>query len=321
MAKPYVFINDQMQTYYAIKTRMAGNQKFDVLNHHIYNQVVLPGQLVIMGNPNSRLLSDEETELTRLAQKVKRELAQNLAGGDGQLIKNYDLLQKILGYGSLGIGTVTSSWSSHLASIKQTLEDIEGLHKLSLHRGTPIARQEFIIQRRILFSKLDTQLEGVAGWGSGLRKKGSIKKMLGISTKTYLHTGEIQGYAKKIAGVSKASKILKAGTGVGIALNMWSTALEIKEACSTGRSNACRKAHYVEGAKLVSGVAIGAAGGTVGGSLATTLCAVVFAAPSGGASLLGCGIAGGLIGGFGGGVLGEDIGEYAGEMLYEWIPE
>ncbi|MFJ3484676.1 hypothetical protein ACIPL1_15010 [Pseudomonas sp. NPDC090202] len=150
---------------------------------------------------------------------------------------------------------------------------------------------------------------------------GSIKKMLGISTRSYLHTGEIQGYAKKIGGVAKAAKLLKHGTAVGIGLNIAATGLEIKEACSTGRGDICQKAKYVEGTKLVSGVFGGLVGGAAGAPAAASICAVVFSVPSGGLSVLGCGIVGGLAGGYLGGTVGEAVGGPAGEMLYQWKPD
>ncbi|WP_285426004.1 hypothetical protein [Pseudomonas sp. efr-133-TYG-103a] len=321
MTKPYVFINEQMQSYATLKNRVGGNAKFDTLNAHLLNVVVMPGQIVVMGDLSTRTVTVEETELMDYARNVRRQLSQHQAGADGLVIKNYDLLQHMLGYGSLGLGAATSSWSAHLESIKETLDDIERLYKLSLTRGTPIARQEFINQRKVLFAKLDIQLQGIARWGTKLRKKGSIKKMLGISTKSYLHTGEIQGYAKKIGGIAKAVKVLKKGSAVGIGMNVLSSALEVKEACSAGRDDLCRRAHYVEGTKLVSGIASGSIGGAAAGYLMTSICTVVFAVPTGGLSSLGCGIVGGLVGGYAGGAMGELYGELAGEMLYDWAPK
>lgn len=320
MTKPYVFINGQMQSYATLKNRVEGNAKFDVLNEHIRNVVVMPGQIVIMGDLTTRTLTGEEVELMNYAKNVRRQLSQHQAGADGQVIKNYDLLQQMLGYGSLGLGAVAGSWSAHLKGVQNTLADIERLYKLSLTRGTPIARQEFLNQRKVLFAKLDTQLEGIARWGTKLKKKGSIKKMLGISTKSYLHTGEIQGYARKIGGIAKAVNVLKQGTAVGIGMNIFSSALEVKEACSTGRGDVCRKAHYIEGFKLGVGIAGGAAGSGFGVAVTTTICMVVFSVPSGGLSVLGCGLVGGLIGGYAGGVKGEVVGADVGEFVYEWRP-
>ncbi|SEJ43346.1 hypothetical protein SAMN03159495_3333, partial [Pseudomonas sp. NFR16] len=50
MTKPYVFINEQMQSYATLKNRVGGNAKFDTLNAHLLNIVVMPGQIVVMGD-------------------------------------------------------------------------------------------------------------------------------------------------------------------------------------------------------------------------------------------------------------------------------
>ncbi|MCS3466659.1 hypothetical protein M2401_000369 [Pseudomonas sp. JUb42] len=183
MSKAYAFINDQMQGDSAIKSRLGAGDKFNTLNVHIRNQVVIPGQMVIVPDSTTKSCTIEEAELMRMAQNVSHQVHHNSLGSDGLMLKHYDVLQPMLGYGSLGLGAVSGSWSSYLKGVEQTLADIEKLHKLSLQRGTPIARQEFINQRQVLFGKLDGQLKGIARWGTGMHNHGSIKKMLGISTK------------------------------------------------------------------------------------------------------------------------------------------
>ncbi len=316
MSKPYVFINDRIQTYFTLKARVGGSAKFDVLNAHIRNVVVMPGQLVIVSDGSIGSPTAEETELMNLARNVHRQVK----GSGSELIKNYDLMQNMLSYGSLGVGAATGSWSKHLNGVQKTLEEIERLYKLSLSRGTPIARQEFINQRRVLFARLDVQLEGIARWGTGLTKKGPLKKMLGLSTKSYLRTGEIQGYAARIAKVAKVAKLLKHGTAVGIGLNAISAGLEIKEACSVGRTETCTRAKYTESGKFIYGVAGGIVGGSLGASTLTPICIVVMGALTGGVGALGCGIATSALGGYAGGLIGESIGKYQGELIYEWIP-
>ena len=311
-----MFINDRIQTYFTLKSRVGGGAKFDVLNAHIRNVVVMPGQLVIVSDGSTGSLSAEETELMTLAGNVHRQVR----GSGDQLIKNYDLMQNMLGYGSLGIGAATGSWGQHLNGVQKTLEDIERLYKLSLARGTPIARQEFINQRRVLFATLDKQLEGIARWGTGLRKKGPLKKMLGLSTKSYLHTGDIRGYAERVGRIARVAKLLKHGTAVGIGLSSLSAYLELREACSQGPAEVCTKAKYVGGIKLVSGIAGGTAGGVAGALVLGPICIAVFGAPTGGIGALGCGIVGGLVGGYGGGLGAEKVGEDVGEMIYEWMP-
>ena len=64
MSQPYAFINDWQQTSVELKARLRLSQhaeaKFDMLNTHIRNVVVLPGQLVIIGDDSTALCKPEE---------------------------------------------------------------------------------------------------------------------------------------------------------------------------------------------------------------------------------------------------------------------
>ncbi len=81
---------------------------------------------------------------------------------------------------------------------------------------------------------------------SEARNQGKVKQALGISTRSYLHTGEIAGYADKVSGVAKASNLVKKGTYIGTALDVAATGLSIHKACTMGREEQCRRAKYVE---------------------------------------------------------------------------
>ena len=322
MQGPYAFINEHPQPYPLLKLSLAldpyTHTKFDTLNQHIRNTVVLPGQLVIIGDSRTAACTAEEAQLMRSAQNIKLALLAHSAT-DQFLIKNYDQVQAILTYSSLGIGSASSAWSKHLAQVEKTLIEIEDLHKQYLSKGTTGAREEFLVKRRSLFAKLDSQLSGMARFGTGLKNEGSIKKMLGISSKSYWHHGEIRGYEERVKHLAKASQILKKGTYIGIALDVGATALEITEACSTGREQACTQATYVEGGKLVFGVGGASLGGSIGASVGIGACMVVFGIPTAGAGALGCAIVGGATGGLVLGKAASALGENTGKVLYETV--
>ena len=315
MAQPYGFINDRQQTSVELKARLGlskqAEAKFDVLNIHIRNAVVQPGQLVIIGDDSTLACTLEESRLMQAAWNIRHSVTAE--GGDAFALHNYDLLQKLLGFASLGIGTGGDAWSRHLQDIGKTLEDIDALHKQSLRQGGGTVRDDFLARRQTLFAKLESQMRGFARYGTGLRNEGSIKKMLGISTRSYLHTGEITRYAETVARISKTAKLLKNGTPLGIALSTTSTALQIKEACSTGREEQCRMAKYTELGKLAGGVA----GGSLGGAAGSLLCLTILA-PTTGPGALTCLLIGAGIGGAAGGSLGGTGGEKAGLLLYEY---
>ncbi|WP_352230445.1 hypothetical protein [Pseudomonas sp. SR18] len=143
--------------------------------------------------------------------------------------------------------------------------------------------------------------------------------MLGISSKSYWHYGEIRGYEETIKRVARASQILKKGTYIGLAMDVGSTAMEIAEACSTGREQECTRAKYVEGSKLVGSVGGASAGGTLGPLVGIAACAIVFGIPTAGAGALVCAIVGGTAGGLAFGTLGGTGGEWVGNILYQAV--
>lgn len=320
MAEPQVFINTRTQTFESLRAGLnlsgIANRKFIALNSHIANSVVLAGELVILGDLSTLSSTSQEAYMMAKALEVHIVLLSNNTDADDFLLDNFDLLQEMLAHGALGAGVVSDAWSKHLEAIRKSLLDIEKLHNEYLRTGSPAARDKFYVERAVLFGKLGSQLDNVAAYGAGLQQQGSIKRMLGISTKSFLHKGEIDGYASKISGVAKAAKIVKKGTYIGIALDVAATALSIQKACSMGREEQCRKAKYVEGASLAGGLMLGAAAGYVGGGTAALGCVVVLGIATGGPGALVCGVVGGAVGGWAGGRVGQYRGEQFGEYLY-----
>jgi hypothetical protein len=321
MSEARSFINPQAQSFESLKagTPMSANQraKFDVLNAHIANGVVVGGELVIVGDPSTPLCTSHEAFLMAKAAGIHHQLEVNGAGVDDFFLDNYEMLKSFLTHASMGAGAVSDGWSRHLESIKKTLEDIEVLHRQYLRDGTIKGRNEFYARRMTLFMKLEEQLNKLAAYGSGLRNRGSVKRVLEISTKSYLHTGEIAGYAEKIAGISRAANLIKKGTYIGLGLDVASTGLSIHHACTFGRPEDCRKAKYVEGVSLVGSTGGSITGGAIGGFLGGTGYVLFLGVTTGGPGALACTVIGGAVGGATGGSVVGGIGEMLGELIYE----
>ncbi|MFJ4055805.1 MULTISPECIES: hypothetical protein [unclassified Pseudomonas] len=323
MSEARAFLNFKLQNYHRLKTDLGltghSLEKFDVLNAHIADTVVRSGELVIIGDPTTASCTSQEAWLMKQAAVVHIGLMRNGQGVDNFFLDNFETLKSLIAHASVGAGVVSEGWSKHLKAIEATLMDIEKLHQQYLGSGTITARDQFYAKRSALFMKLDQQMNKLAAYGSGLRNKSSIKRMLGISTKSYLHTGEIAGYANKVSGVAKAAKLIKKGTYVGISLDVAATGLEIHKACTLGREEECKKAHYVEISSLALGLGGTAAGAAGGKLLVGAACSLVFGVASGGTGAFACGIFGGTAGGMVGGKLGTEIGAKAGELLYEAV--
>ncbi len=319
MAQSY--INDRTTDYHSLKSRLMGSaptrqrsEHFDVLNRHLRPGLVTPGQLVIIPDPHSVSCSSEEAWLMRHAEVVRRNLDMNSSTGKA-LIGNYDLLQSFMTYSSIGIGSATAAWARHLNDVAQTLEEIEQLHQ-RLKDGA-LDRDAFIQQRQTLFRRLDLQLQGAARFGTGLQGHESLKKVLGISTKSYLHKGEIAGYAQRIRETAQMSKWLGKGTYLGVALDVGVAGLEIKEACVTGREAQCRRAKYVETGRLVGAVSGAAVGGKYGAAFARRACDMVLGVSLKGNARLACAIIGGAGAGYVGGSEVGDFGGFVGGKIME----
>jgi len=320
MSESRSFINPKAQNYATLKngTPMNANQraKFDVLNAHIVNTVVFAGELVIVGDPSTPSCTSHEAFLMAKAVGIHRDIVFNGGGVDGFLLENFEMLQSLLAHASMGAGAASDGWSRHLEAIKKTMEQIEQLHREHISGGAFRAREEFYAKRATLFMQLNDQLGKTAAYGSGLRNQGSIKRMLQLSTKSYLSTGEISNYAQKITGVARAADLIKKGGYVGVALDVAATGLSIHEACTSGRKEECKKAKYVEGGGLIGSTSLGTIGGTAGGFVAPIICGAI-GIPTGGAGALACVVIGGGLVGMAGAELGGMGGEGLGLILYE----
>lgn len=319
MSQPYAFINagKQSLSWYRDSLWVGGQAraKFDHVNAHLTRDLaVMPGQLIIVGDDSTSMCTLEEQMLMSYARDVSRTLFAIDEGSAHVQIQNYDLLQDIMTYGSIGIGSTTSGWATHLNAVQDTLKQINETY-LKWRSGV-FSKDQFVARRQDLFRVLEGQLRGIGRWGTGLRNNSSIKKMLGISSKRYLHTGEIANYAKSIKRINNVARNLSAGTLVGVTLDLGAGAMEISEACSSGREQECTRAKYVEVGKMMVGIPASGLAGGVSGKAAANLC-LRMAGPTRGASILACGIAAGALGGWGAGKAGSAAGAGGGTILYE----
>jgi hypothetical protein len=288
-------------------------QKFDALNAHLPRLFVDAGHLIIVPSNTTLESTAEEAWQMREAQRISRALESdphivNITAGE------YDLLQSVLGYSSLGIGSAASAWSTHLEDVRKTMEQIQQAY--ARHKSGAMDREGFFRQREGLLKQLNHQLQGAARLGTGLREGSSLRWMLGISTKRFMHKGEIRGYAERLERIAGMARHLRKGTYIGLALDMTVAGLEVKEACTVGREGQCRKAQFVEGGRLVGGVAGAYGGGAAGAKIAPALCRLFLGIATKGVGRLYCGVIGGAAGGYSLGTGLGGVGAELGEELY-----
>ncbi len=318
MSQPYAFVNDQARHYIHLRDHhlalpMSARSKLDQLNPFLRNGVVMPGEIVVVSDGSTHMCTPEETQLMELAWQVRGAMLGMTSHESTVMTHNFDLLQSLMSYGSIGIGASTAAWSKHLQALEDLLKQTEVLHQR--WRAGGMTNDQFFAQRRALFSRIQESLKGIGRFGSGLNNQGKMKQILGISSKSYLHTGDIRGYAGKVRGVSKMASAMSKGTYVGIALDVGTGALEIKEACSTGREDECTRAKYVETGKTAGGIFASMYAGSAGAVAGQSICAGLGVA-TGGVAIAGCALVAGVFSAWGGGKFGSIAGENLTTLLH-----
>ncbi len=298
----------------------AKPDSFDRLNPGLGDSV-LPGEMIVLGDPEATECSVEEADLMAVAEQVNvqvRSLDQDEALF---LIKNYDLLEVITSTSSAGLGAGAVMVSKQLDHIKTTLMEVERLHQDSYRKHGHLNHQDFFEKRRALFKKLDFSLGSLARRGMSLDDDAKLKRALGLSSKSTVQhwkkagVGGIPGYATHYDRLATGSKYARRVGYLGIALDSSMSALKIHEACTAGSDKECQIVSYHEGGRLAGSVA----GGVIGAG-ASAAC-VAFAVTSAGIGGVSCAV---ILGGLGAAYLGHQggvRGEQGGEILREAIHE
>ena len=194
MATPYSFINPRMQTYQGLKSSvsLAGKPlaKFDILNAHIRDSVVLAGELVIIGDSTTQSCTSQEAYLMKKATEVHHMLLINGMEGDSYIVENYDFLQDVIDRTSIATGVVSDGWSRHLKSIESSLEEINALYKSHMSSGKLQNRELFFQKRALLEANIQKQLSSVASTGSGLGRNTASKTCWACRPKAIRNTAK-----------------------------------------------------------------------------------------------------------------------------------
>jgi hypothetical protein len=294
--------------------------RFDALNPGL-GQHVLPGQMVVMADPDGLQCTAEEEALIAAAKKVNAR-ASTLSEAEAQfLTDNFDLIATITSTSAAGMGAGSVMISRQLKGIEHNLRELEALHQESYRKHGNLSNPEFFEKRRAIFKRLDFALGKLARKGLSLDTSDKLKRALGLSSKSIVHdwkqagVGDIPGYATHYERVAKGSKYMSRMGYVAIALDTTLSGLRISQACRPDADNECSKVSYIEGGRLTGSAIGGAAGGLLGG---TACAAVGFATAGVGGIACAVLLAGGLsaAGGSKGGAFGSGLGDLLWETVH-----
>ncbi|WP_040886757.1 type VI secretion system PAAR protein [Marinobacter santoriniensis] len=306
---------DLLTLFYGDASAKPGN--FDRLNPGLGDQV-MPGEMVVLGDPEGRECTRKEADLMEVAARVNAKV-QAMDQEEAQfIVKYYDLLEAITSTSSAGMGAGSVVIGKQIESIKTILKEVERLHQESYRSYGHLNHPDFFERRSALFKKLDFALGTIARKGMSLDDDAKLKRALGLSSKSIVHNwkaagiGAIPGYSTHYDKLASGARYAKGFGYLSIGLDVAASGVKIRAACMSGRNSECRRVKFTEGGRL-SGAAVG---GSVGAFAGPFLCGVI-GIGSGGLGGIACGIIMAGVGGTAGGSVGGDTGEDVGEVIFE----
>lgn len=307
--EPYIFINPPEGT----------RELYKNLNPDMKKK---PGSILVIADPEKKD-AEQIKHIENARDKIDSALEPLTLDEARFLYQNRNIIDMFTSYGSDYGGILSDMSEKYFGEIEHTLMQIQEAYKNQyLTRGTLISEQ-FFVERRNLFKKLDGIFLKIFRERIGLAQYDDIKKALGLSSSSIVHkwnqTGvnDIEGYATYIEKSAKLAKLMKTFNKVSIGLSALNGANSIYDACTIGRD--CEKTAYTEIGKFSGGLIVPAALDFAVKPAASATCAVILgilSAPEGGIGSIACGIIVQAGAAFGLSKAGEEVGETSGEIIY-----
>lgn len=242
--------------------------KFLTLNPNLNE--IKAGTMIVLSDPNNLQCTKEESLLLEAASVTNKALEELSPEEAEFLVRHRDEIESFLSAGGTGMGVGAAVFSSHLKGVRELLDDIDALHKRTFEAHGHLRSPEFFLERNKLFSKLNVRLTGLTRKGAGIPDHPSLKRALGISSRSLVHRwtkagapDQIPGYATHIDGVARASKYIKYGGWVGTAVGGGASVMKVQDVCAAGDAEACRKVKFKEGGSFFGSTIGGAAAGAL----------------------------------------------------------
>ncbi|KRP71056.1 hypothetical protein TX23_16830 [Pseudomonas paralactis] len=296
-------------------------RKFQSLNPNTGN--VKAGSMIVLSDPNNTSCTYQEAQLMHAAQQVSASLDSLTPDEADFLYRHGAEIAGFIGHTSTWLGVSAVVMEKHLSNLRDTLQAMERLHQENYRQHGHLRSPQFFADRQRLMSQLDahllnsTRLRGQTTLGDHPK----LKAALGISSRSLVHhwdkaggPGQIRGYAAHVEAVSRATKYMKAGGYIGIALGGISSLLAIQQVCNGDTGAACEKVKFTEGGKFAGSTAVGAASGLAASYASTAICIALGVTTGTGGVICIAAVVG--AGTWVGTTYGGKTGEYIGEKIY-----
>lgn len=278
---------------------------------------VKPGQILIVADPANTSRSYQLNHLIMAKQKVTAAIATMDGSVAAFLHKNYQHIAALTSWGDKVAGTAGDAGERYFRQIESILVRIEQTYQNQFRAQGTLIGEQFYVERNALFAQLKPLLKGIGRLSLNIDRYDSIKRALGLSTRSIIHewstvgVGTIPGYASYIIRSAKAASFMKAGGWVALGFSFMNTTNDVYQACTAGRESECAKVAIEKYSNFGGGVA----GAALGASLATPVC-LALGVPTAGIGTIICGVIIGAAGSAGGSIAGGYIGQITSYLVY-----
>lgn len=170
----------------------AKPDNFERLNPNLGDRV-LPGEMIVIADPNSLECTARESDLMQIADEVNQQVRE-LSEEEAQFVVNhYDLLEVMTSSAATGLGVGATMVGQQIKSISATLKELESLYQDTFRRHGTFNNAAFFERRKQLFAKLDFALGKLARKGMSLDDSAKLKRALGLSSKSIVHEWKASG--------------------------------------------------------------------------------------------------------------------------------
>ncbi len=256
---------------------------------------VKPGQLLIVADKNNKSQTVQLNHLQKSKNKVNLALATVDLPVANFFHRHYDAIAALTSWGDTMSGLIADSGEKYYNRIESILRKIEVTYQNQYRTKGSLISQQFFAERQALFSQLKPLLNSLSRMSLKLKKYDSLKKTLGLSSRSIINdweaagVGAIKGYADHIENAAKAAKFMKAGGWVAIGFSFTNTTNDVFNACYSGREHECTKAAVKNYSKFSASTVGGIAGGYGATVAAAPVCLAIGAATAGVGGLV-CGV-------------------------------
>lgn len=287
------------------------------------------GSILIVADPEKqdakqiKILETARNKIDKALEPLSNEEAKLLHDNKTAVdIFSSQLHSDALGTSGDVMGYIKDIGGEYYSEINKILKDIEKLYQdaYSQNNGR-ISGEEFFGRRKILFNQLDAVLNRFSKSQLGLPQYETLKKTLGLSTRSITHkwdqtgVGAIEGYASYVEKSAKLMQLMKKIGYIGIGLDFAGYSENVYEACSKGREDACYKTAIVEYSKFGAKQAAGNLAGPIAGIAGRRACMWALGMLTEEIGGIGAGLClvTGIASGIAGSKVAEGVGEDAGE--------